>query len=129
MSQWTGQDSLAQDDPEMWTLLQAEKQRQKQGLELIASEVRNKLCNHHASMNFFFRISVVKPVLRPLDLALIINIQKAIRINGNRLILKYPKRYCKNKRFAHVYLGIMVAQKLSTRLRPYVKNVPLRHLT
>lgn len=39
MSKWTGQDSLAKDDPEMWTLLQDEKKRQMQGLELIASEV------------------------------------------------------------------------------------------
>lgn len=39
MSKWTGQESLAQDDPEMWALVQAEKMRQKQGLELIASEV------------------------------------------------------------------------------------------
>ncbi|KAM6977163.1 serine hydroxymethyltransferase, mitochondrial [Aplochiton taeniatus] len=35
---WTGQDSLAQDDPEMWSLLQKEKDRQCRGLELIASE-------------------------------------------------------------------------------------------
>ncbi|KAL7833056.1 hypothetical protein SRHO_G00300740 [Serrasalmus rhombeus] len=35
---WTGQDSLAQDDPEMWDLLQKEKDRQCRGLELIASE-------------------------------------------------------------------------------------------
>lgn len=37
---WTGQESLAQDDPEMWNLLQKEKDRQCRGLELIASEVR-----------------------------------------------------------------------------------------
>ncbi|XP_056454206.1 serine hydroxymethyltransferase, mitochondrial-like [Gadus chalcogrammus] len=36
--QWTGQDSLAQDDPEMWSLLTQEKDRQCRGLELIASE-------------------------------------------------------------------------------------------
>ncbi|MCI4375288.1 hypothetical protein PGIGA_G00107710 [Pangasianodon gigas] len=35
---WTGQDSLAQDDPEMWGLLKKEKDRQCRGLELIASE-------------------------------------------------------------------------------------------
>uniref|UniRef100_A0A669AVA3 Serine hydroxymethyltransferase n=1 Tax=Oreochromis niloticus TaxID=8128 RepID=A0A669AVA3_ORENI len=35
---WTGQESLAQDDPEMWNLLQNEKDRQCRGLELIASE-------------------------------------------------------------------------------------------
>ncbi|TMS19546.1 Serine hydroxymethyltransferase, mitochondrial, partial [Larimichthys crocea] len=35
---WTGQESLAQDDPEMWDLLQKEKDRQCRGLELIASE-------------------------------------------------------------------------------------------
>jgi len=35
---WTGQDTLDRDDPEMWGLLQAEKQRQRTGLELIASE-------------------------------------------------------------------------------------------
>uniref|UniRef100_A0A669C875 glycine hydroxymethyltransferase n=1 Tax=Oreochromis niloticus TaxID=8128 RepID=A0A669C875_ORENI len=35
---WTGQESLAQDDPEMWNLLQNEKERQRCGLELIASE-------------------------------------------------------------------------------------------
>lgn len=37
---WAGQDSLAQDDPEMWDLLQKEKDRQCRGLELIASEVK-----------------------------------------------------------------------------------------
>lgn len=36
---WTGQESLAHDDPEMWDLLQKEKDRQCRGLELIASEV------------------------------------------------------------------------------------------
>ncbi|KAJ8259384.1 hypothetical protein COCON_G00183960 [Conger conger] len=35
---WTGQDSLATDDPEMWDLLVREKDRQCRGLELIASE-------------------------------------------------------------------------------------------
>lgn len=39
---WSGQDSLAQDDPEMWDLLQKEKDRQCRGLELIASEVNIK---------------------------------------------------------------------------------------
>lgn len=38
---WTGQESLAQDDPEMWDLLQREKDRQCRGLELIASEVKH----------------------------------------------------------------------------------------
>ncbi|XP_027144244.1 serine hydroxymethyltransferase, mitochondrial [Larimichthys crocea] len=37
-SGWTGQENLAQDDPEMWNLLQQEKDRQCRGLELIASE-------------------------------------------------------------------------------------------
>lgn len=37
---WTGQESLAEDDAEMWSLLQQEKDRQCRGLELIASEVR-----------------------------------------------------------------------------------------
>jgi glycine hydroxymethyltransferase len=36
---WTGQESLAEDDPEMWALLRSEKDRQCRGLELIASEV------------------------------------------------------------------------------------------
>lgn len=40
---WTGQESLAQDDPEMWSLLQQEKDRQCRGLELIASEVRRNI--------------------------------------------------------------------------------------
>ncbi|XP_023330636.1 serine hydroxymethyltransferase, mitochondrial [Eurytemora carolleeae] len=35
---WTGRESIEQDDPEMWNLLQEEKRRQKTGLELIASE-------------------------------------------------------------------------------------------
>lgn len=37
-SLWTGQESLEEDDPEMWSLVQEEKQRQLTGLELIASE-------------------------------------------------------------------------------------------
>lgn len=44
---WTGQDSLAQDDPEMWNLLQKEKDRQCRGLELIASEVRHLVFVFH----------------------------------------------------------------------------------
>ncbi|XP_066193547.1 serine hydroxymethyltransferase, mitochondrial isoform X3 [Sylvia atricapilla] len=35
---WTGQESLADSDPEMWSLVQKEKDRQCRGLELIASE-------------------------------------------------------------------------------------------
>nr|XP_008531788.1 PREDICTED: serine hydroxymethyltransferase, mitochondrial [Equus przewalskii] len=35
---WTGQESLLDSDPEMWELLQREKDRQCRGLELIASE-------------------------------------------------------------------------------------------
>lgn len=35
----TGNEAMAEDDPEMWKLLQDEKYRQKRGLELIASEV------------------------------------------------------------------------------------------
>lgn len=37
-SKWTGQESLADDDPEVSDLIKAEKLRQKSGLELIASE-------------------------------------------------------------------------------------------
>uniref|UniRef100_A0A8C5UDQ6 Serine hydroxymethyltransferase n=1 Tax=Malurus cyaneus samueli TaxID=2593467 RepID=A0A8C5UDQ6_9PASS len=35
---WTGQESLAESDPEIWNLVQKEKDRQCRGLELIASE-------------------------------------------------------------------------------------------
>ncbi|XP_004634504.2 serine hydroxymethyltransferase, mitochondrial [Octodon degus] len=35
---WTGQESLSDSDPEMWELLQKEKDRQCRGLELTASE-------------------------------------------------------------------------------------------
>ncbi|XP_054253069.1 serine hydroxymethyltransferase, mitochondrial [Indicator indicator] len=35
---WTGQESLAESDPEVWSLVQKEKDRQCRGLELIASE-------------------------------------------------------------------------------------------
>uniref|UniRef100_A0A6I8Q8G7 Serine hydroxymethyltransferase n=1 Tax=Xenopus tropicalis TaxID=8364 RepID=A0A6I8Q8G7_XENTR len=35
---WTGQESLAEGDPEMWDLVQKEKDRQCRGLEMIASE-------------------------------------------------------------------------------------------
>jgi len=35
---WTGQEPLKDDDPEMWDLIQQERQRQIGGLELIASE-------------------------------------------------------------------------------------------
>ena len=40
---WTGQESLAEDDPEMWQLISQEKRRQMEGLELIASEVITSL--------------------------------------------------------------------------------------
>lgn len=38
VSLWTGTDTLSVDDPEVWKLVQEEKQRQVRGLELIASE-------------------------------------------------------------------------------------------
>jgi len=37
-SLWTGQETLAEDDPEMYELVREEKRRQMSGLELIASE-------------------------------------------------------------------------------------------
>lgn len=37
---WTGNELLENDDPEMYALIRKEKERQKNGLELIASEVR-----------------------------------------------------------------------------------------
>lgn len=37
-SKWTGQELLADDDPEVWDLIKQEKKRQSSGLELIASE-------------------------------------------------------------------------------------------
>lgn len=40
---WTGNEPLSQDDPEIWELVKEEKQRQIKGLELIASEVCEKL--------------------------------------------------------------------------------------
>ncbi|KAK9515560.1 hypothetical protein VZT92_026196 [Zoarces viviparus] len=42
---WTGQENLARDDPEIWRLLQQEKDRQCRGLDLIASE---NLCSRAA---------------------------------------------------------------------------------
>lgn len=36
---WTGNESLKEDDPEIFELIRREKQRQVNGLELIASEV------------------------------------------------------------------------------------------
>jgi len=36
--EWTGEESLQDDDPEMWEIIQKEKRRQISGLELIASE-------------------------------------------------------------------------------------------
>lgn len=48
---WTGQENLSDSDPEMWELLQREKDRQCRGLELIASEVgpgeRGQCLGHH----------------------------------------------------------------------------------
>jgi hypothetical protein len=38
-SVWTGNESLKDDDPEVWALVNEEKRRQLTGLELIASEV------------------------------------------------------------------------------------------
>lgn len=38
---WTGMESLEQDDPEVLNIIKKEKDRQKRGLELIASEVCN----------------------------------------------------------------------------------------
>ncbi|XP_074593348.1 serine hydroxymethyl transferase isoform X2 [Brevipalpus obovatus] len=35
---WTGTEPLAKSDPQIWNLIKKEKQRQKEGLELIASE-------------------------------------------------------------------------------------------
>jgi len=44
---WTLQESLSEDDPEMWELIQKEKIRQKSGIELIASE---NFCSRAALM-------------------------------------------------------------------------------
>ena len=39
VSQWSGQDPLREEDPEIMDLIGREKERQRLGLELIASEV------------------------------------------------------------------------------------------
>ena len=39
-AKWTGTQSLAEDDPEVMAIVRKEKNRQRSGLELIASEVR-----------------------------------------------------------------------------------------
>lgn len=46
---WTGQESLSDSDPEIWELLQREKDRQCRGLELIASEVGREDMGQRAS--------------------------------------------------------------------------------
>ena len=38
-SSWTLRETLQEDDPEIFDLIKLEKQRQRDGLELIASEV------------------------------------------------------------------------------------------
>ena len=48
-SKWTGQESLAQDDPEMWSLVQQEKQRQ----------VSDRSLNIVINMMTLIKISVV----------------------------------------------------------------------
>jgi glycine hydroxymethyltransferase len=67
MSKWTGQETLAQDDPEMWALVKAEKMRQKQGLELIASEVNSCLRSNQKAMSNVCvpRTSAVVLALKP----------------------------------------------------------------
>lgn len=47
---WTGQESLSDSDPEIWELLQREKDRQCRGLELIASEVGREGMGQRASL-------------------------------------------------------------------------------
>ena len=41
---WSGKESLKDDDPEMYDLINKEKKRQIEGLELIASEVTLSFC-------------------------------------------------------------------------------------
>ena len=45
----SGQVSLKDHDPEMYALIQRERERQASGLELIASEVRRRLCAARAA--------------------------------------------------------------------------------
>jgi len=40
---WTGTEPLSQSDPVIWELIQKEKKRQINGLELIASEVSGQV--------------------------------------------------------------------------------------
>ena len=40
VTDWTGMESLEQDDPDVLAIIKREKDRQKRSLELIASEVR-----------------------------------------------------------------------------------------
>lgn len=58
MSALTGNESMAEDDPEMWELVQAEKYRQKCGLELIASEV-SYLFNYNSLLQLVISLFAV----------------------------------------------------------------------
>ena len=44
VTDWTGMESLQQDDPDVLGIIKKEKDRQKRSLELIASEVVNIVC-------------------------------------------------------------------------------------
>lgn len=41
MTSWRGDEPLAQDDPEVYDIIRKEKTKQKNGIVLIASEVRS----------------------------------------------------------------------------------------
>jgi len=62
---WTGQEPLSEDDPEIWHLVQEEKQRQLGGLELIASEVSLHL--HHVPLAACFQFIISFDLVGMLD--------------------------------------------------------------
>lgn len=126
MSKWTGQESLAQDDPEMWSLINAEKMRQKQGLELIASEVEHFMENLKRLMpnGCVPRTSVAVLALKPWDHASTTSTLKVILIKGMSslfvaLSLILTQWIC--------YSDIMVELKLLIKLKYCAKIVLWRH--
>lgn len=49
MASWRGDEPLAQDDPEVYGIIRKEKIKQKNGIVLIASEVRGLPCVNGSS--------------------------------------------------------------------------------
>nr|CAH0098277.1 unnamed protein product [Daphnia galeata] len=128
LSKWNGQETLAQDDPEMWALVKAEKMRQKQGLELIASEICDEVKAHLlGDMAHISGLVAGRVIPSPFDYADVVTSTTHKTLRGPRSGLIFFRRGVKGKDKQGKDIMFDLEQRINQAVFPSLQGGPHNH--